>query len=84
MFEAGAGKIGCYDSCCFEWEGRGQFRPLDGATPYLGKVNTVEHVRELRVEMVCDDHYLEAAVDALKQSHPYEEVAYDVIRCENF
>ena len=34
MFGAGAGKIGNYDSCCWQIKGLGEFRPLEGATPY--------------------------------------------------
>jgi hypothetical protein len=28
--------------------------------------------------MVCSDELIESAVAALKQAHPYEEVAYEV------
>ncbi|VFN01998.1 MAG: hypothetical protein BECKG1743D_GA0114223_106553, partial [Candidatus Kentron sp. G] len=37
MFQAGAGKIGNYDRCCFETRGVGQFRPLQGANPHIGE-----------------------------------------------
>jgi hypothetical protein len=80
MFEVGAGKIGDYDSCCFEYEGQGQFRPLKGSDPYLGKEGALEKVNELKVEMVCEDHLIEMAVEALKASHPYETPAYYVIK----
>ena len=58
--------------------GTGQFRPLKGANPFIGNQGIVEQVAEYRVEMVCDDMFIYAAIDALKSAHPYEEPAYDV------
>ncbi len=79
MFKAGAGKIGDYEHCSWECEGVGQFKPKDGANPHIGEVNKLEFVKELKVEMVCQKRYLKDVIDALKKSHPYEEVAYGVI-----
>lgn len=84
IFLTGAGRIGDYDCCCWQTEGRGQFRPLEGSDPFLGKQGKLEKVEELKVEMVCTDTCIEAAVAALKKAHPYEEPAYHVIRLENF
>ncbi len=79
MFLAGAGGIGNYDQCSWEAEGIGQFRALDGADPFLGSVGEIERVKEFKVEMVCTDSVARSVVQALKQAHPYEEPAYDVI-----
>ncbi|MGH1371089.1 MAG: NGG1p interacting factor NIF3 [Cellvibrionaceae bacterium] len=84
VFVAGAGKIGDYDQCCWQVLGEGQFRPLPGSDPFLGELSKLELVNEYKVEMVCDETLIAAAVDALKRAHPYEEPAYDVVRLENF
>lgn len=76
MFDAGAGKIGNYDSCCWQIKGLGEFRPLEGSNPYSGTPGKVERDVEWKVEMVCADEQLERAVAALKQAHPYETPAY--------
>lgn len=78
MFAAGAGRIGDYDRCSWSIEGDGQFRPLDGADPAIGSVGALEHVRELRVEMVAERSLRERVRSALSASHPYEEPAYDL------
>lgn len=78
LFDVGVGKIGDYDSCCWQTLGEGQFRPLAGSDPHIGTLNTVEHLPEWKVEMVCSNELIYVAVATLKQSHPYEEVAYDV------
>jgi hypothetical protein len=83
MFAAGAGKIGAYDSCCWQVLGQGQFRPLKGSSPYIGQQDRIETVAELRIEMVCKDAIIELAVAAMKSSHPYEEPAYDVWKLED-
>ncbi|MBY5927180.1 MULTISPECIES: YqfO family protein [unclassified Halomonas] len=80
VFATGAGRIGDYEACCFQTAGEGQFRPLSGADPHIGRVGELERVQEFKVEMVCADELIEAAVSALKLAHPYEEVAYDVWR----
>ncbi|WNO10113.1 YqfO family protein [Teredinibacter sp. KSP-S5-2] len=78
VFDVGAGKIGDYDQCSWQTLGQGQFRPLPGSNPFIGTLGNRETVDEYRVEMVCDDDKINAAVFALKQAHPYEEPAYDV------
>lgn len=82
VFDAGAGRIGNYDSCCWQVQGVGQFRPLPGSNPYLGNSNQLEQVMEWRVEMVCADQFIQAAIKALREAHPYEEPAFDLIRLE--
>ncbi len=78
VFAAGAGKIGNYDQCCWQVLGQGQFRPLSGAIPHVGKVGMLECLPEYRVELVCADEYIQPAITALRAAHPYEEPAYDV------
>ena len=78
-FAAGAGRIGDYDSCCWQVPGQGQFRPLEGSRPYLGQQGAVETVAEYRVEMVCEDALVRDVVAAMIEAHPYEEPAWDVV-----
>ncbi len=84
LFEAGAGRIGNYDSCCWQTEGIGQFRPLDGSNPAIGTLGEVEHIKETKIELVCADEYIQDAVQAMRTAHPYEEPAFDVWELSNF
>lgn len=79
MFEAGAGRIGNYEQCCWQTKGLGQFKPLEGSTPHIGSTNTLEQVEEYLVEMVCEDALIDSVITALKQAHPYEEPAYTAL-----
>lgn len=76
MFQAGAGKIGNYDNCCFEYQGVGQFRPLEGSKPFIGNLNRVESVPEVKIEMICEDQYFEPVIKAMLNAHPYQTPAY--------
>ena len=80
IFAAGGGRIGNYDSCCWQVLGQGQFRPLSGSRPFLGETGVVERVEEWKVEMVVADELIHAAVKALKLAHPYETPAFEVWR----
>ena len=80
LFDAGAGRIGNYRDCCWQILGVGQFRPVEGSQPFLGDQGRLEQVAEYRVELVCEDHQVEAVVAALRQAHPYEEPAFDVLK----
>lgn len=78
VFAAGAGRIGDYDSCCWQVAGQGQFRPLTGANPAVGEIQQLTFVEELKVEMVCDGNIVKKAVQAMMAAHPYEEPAYQL------
>lgn len=78
-FAAGGGRIGDYDSCCWQVAGEGQFRPLEGSSPYLGQQGSIERVAEYKVELVCERDCVKAVVEAMLAAHPYEEPAWDVV-----
>jgi len=82
MFGAGAGRVGDYDCCAWQTLGSGQFRPLQGSRPFLGEFDKVESVAEYKAQMVCAAEFLAAVITTLKQSHPYEEPAYSVVKTE--
>jgi dinuclear metal center YbgI/SA1388 family protein len=83
LFAAGAGSIGDYDECSFLTEGTGSFRAGADANPTVGKHGERHYEPESRVEVIFDETRKARIVSAMKQAHPYEEVAYDIIRLEN-
>lgn len=83
VFKAGAGQIGHYQECCWQSNGVGQYRPLEGSTPYRGIADALSQVPEVKVEMVCAKEHKFAVRAALLEAHPYEEVAYGFISIEN-
>jgi dinuclear metal center YbgI/SA1388 family protein len=83
LFDSGAGNIGRYSECSFVSAGTGSFKPENGATPFSGTIGTRSEEPEEKLEVIFP-HWLESGViQALKKTHPYEEVAYDTITLDN-
>ena len=78
VFAAGGGVIGEYERCSWYTAGTGTFLAHEGASPAVGGVGQEERVAEYRVEVVVPEESLAAAVEALREAHPYEEVAFDL------
>jgi hypothetical protein len=78
VFAAGAGRIGEYQRCSWYTAGTGTFLPSEGAEPTIGEVGREERVPELRVETVVPVERTADVVRALREAHPYEEVAFDL------
>jgi hypothetical protein len=78
-FAAGGGRIGDYERCSWYTRGTGTFLAGEGSDPAIGRVGEEEHVSEYRVEMVVPEESLQRVLDALREAHPYEEVAFDLI-----
>ena len=83
MGNAGAGKIGNYSNCTFSSKGIGRFKPEVGADPHIGKIGKFEKVAEERIETVCSREKLQEVIKAIKEIHPYDEIALDVYPLEN-
>lgn len=83
LFESGAGHIGNYDCCSFNAGGTGSFRALENANPFVGEVDKLHYEKEVRIETIYPSYIENKIVQALLSSHPYEEVAYDLIPLDN-
>ena len=83
LFAAGAGEIGNYRECAFSVEGTGEFTPVEGANPTDGAVGTHFTGDEIRVEFVAKAGDRRRIVEKLRDVHPYEEPAFDVVQMED-
>lgn len=84
LFSAKAGQSGKYDRCCWQTLGLGQFRPLEGSHPFLGKKGFQESVKEYRLEMIVEDQYIPRVLQSLLKTHPYENPAYHLFPVKTF
>ncbi|OHD97841.1 MAG: NGG1p interacting factor NIF3 [Sulfurimonas sp. RIFCSPHIGHO2_12_FULL_36_9] len=82
LFAIGVGRYENYECCSFETLGSGQFKPINKAHPHIGELDKIEHVSEYKVEMICEETLIKKAIEILNETHPYEEVAYEVFRIE--
>lgn len=77
--DEGAGIIGNYSYCTISTKCIGTFKPNDSANPYIGKNNVLEFVEEEKLEAVCDIHIAKKVITKIREVHPYEEPAINVI-----
>jgi hypothetical protein len=78
VFDAGAGRIGAYERCSWYTAGTGTFLAGEGTDPSIGRIGHEERVSELRVETVVSAELAGQVVEALREAHPYEEVAFEL------
>lgn len=83
LFEAGAGTIGNYENCSFNMDGFGTYKANENANPTIGKKGIVHQENETYLSVIFEKHKEQAVLKALFKSHPYEEVAYEVITLNN-
>ena len=77
--EEGAGIIGNYTYCSMSTKCIGTFKPNDEAHPYIGNNNKLEFVEEEKLEVICDIDKVKSVIKKLREVHPYEEPAIDII-----
>ena len=83
LFSSGAGHIGNYKNCSFITTGEGSFLPLSNSNPFKGEKGKVENLNESKIEVVLPDYLLSDVIQSMKDAHPYEEIAYDVLQLLN-
>ncbi len=80
--KAGAGKHGNYSFASFSSRGIGRFKPEAGAHPHIGEIGKLAEVEEERMECRVSPELVDGVIAALKRTHPYEVIAYDLIPVE--
>ncbi|KAA5536574.1 Nif3-like dinuclear metal center hexameric protein [Taibaiella lutea] len=84
LFQVGLGQIGAYSECSFGTIGTGTFKASENANPTIGHAGGArEEVTEIKLEVLVPEHLKSVAISSLKENHPYEEVAYELIAIEN-
>ena len=83
LFDVGAGNIGSYDHCSFNFTGQGTFKPLHGSNPHVGSIGELQNKEEECISLVFPKYLEHEIIKVLKKNHPYEEVAYQLYALEN-
>ena len=83
LFQAGAGDIGNYDECSFSAKGEGTFRANEGCDPHIGNIGERHTEKEEKIEVIFPKYKENTIISALKQAHPYEQVAYQIYILDN-
>jgi dinuclear metal center YbgI/SA1388 family protein len=83
LFNEGAGKIGNYSECSFESEGIGSFKPNENSNPFEGEIGERTQTSEVKLEVLVSKYNLSKVLRAMYETHPYEEVAHDLVLLSN-
>ncbi len=83
LFNAGAGNFSQYEQVSFNSTGTGTFTAKPGAQPFVGNIGQAHREEETRIEVIMQGYDQDDIVKALLSSHPYQEVAYDIISLYN-
>lgn len=83
LFAVGGGSIGNYENCSFNVEGNGSFKGNESSNPVKGKKGEIHFEEETQIGITFPKHLQNSILKALFESHPYEEVAYEITTLEN-
>lgn len=83
LFAAGGGSIGNYENCSFNIEGKGSFKGNESSNPVKGTKGEIHFEEEIQIGITFAKHLQNKILKALLESHPYEEVAYEITTLEN-
>ncbi len=83
LFNAGAGSLGNYESCSFNVNGTGTFLGNQDANPVIGEKGRLHTEEETAISVTYLKHLEPQILKALFKTHPYEEVAYEIVTLEN-
>lgn len=75
----GAGVIGNYSFCSTSTKCIGTFMPQENSNPYIGEKGKLEYVEEEKLEVICDISIAKKVIEKIREVHPYEEPAIDII-----
>lgn len=83
LWSAGAGHIGNYDKTSFNAQGHGTYRGNEDSNPVVGEKGQLMREPEERIEVIYPAYSEGKILQALRASHPYEEIAYDLYAVSN-
>jgi dinuclear metal center YbgI/SA1388 family protein len=83
LFNVNAGSIGNYDQCSFNVVGESSFRGNKYSNPVVGKKGERHMAQETQISVVIDSKNEATILKVLKEQHPYEEVAYEIVSTNN-
>lgn len=84
IFKAGGENIGNYDNCSFNVNGLGSFKGNNNSNPTIGQKGELHFEKETQLNITFLKHRESKILQALFNTHPYEEVAYEITTLDNY
>ena len=83
LYKAGAGSIGNYSECSFNFPGISTYKGNELSNPVVGEKNKLEINQETCINVVFEKYKESKVLKALFKNHIYEEIAYEVTTLNN-
>ena len=83
IFKIGGGSLGKYENCSFSYKGLGSFKGNEKSNPKIGSKLIYTETQEVCVNITFLKHLEQKIINALKENHPYEEIAYEITTLNN-
>lgn len=83
LCNAGAGHIGNYNNCSFNSKGFSTFKANKDAIPTIGAIGELHTEAETKITVTFAKHLEKNILNTLFKTHPYEEVAFEIVTLEN-
>ena len=83
LFDIGGGHMGNYSNCSFNSDGVGTYLGNDESNPSKGQKGELHKEDEVQITMIFAKHLESQLIETLQKTHPYEEVAYEIVTIEN-
>ena len=83
LFSAGAGSIGNYEDCSYNLKGLGTFKGKENSNPTKGIPGELVQEVEVLTTVIFEKHLESNIIQKLKEVHPYEEIAYEIVTTNN-
>ncbi len=83
LHKAGAGNLANYTECSFVLEGTGRFLGMEKSNPHHGKPSEKISLKEVQINVVFESHLFQDVQKAIRETHPYETVAYEIYSLMN-
>lgn len=83
LFASGAGSIGNYSECSFNFFGIGTYKGNEDSNPTVGKKGEQHQEDEVCVQVIFEAKNESLIIKTLHNSHPYEEVGFEIVTTDN-
>lgn len=69
-----------YSHCMSWYKTQSMWKPAVDANPYLGTPGELQYADEVVLTLRCREEDLDKVVELIRENHPYEEPAIDVVK----
>lgn len=83
LFNIGAGELGNYINCSYNFNGFGTFNANNNSNPFCGEKKNLNFEKETCISVIFPYYKQNIIEKTLLKHHPYEQVPYEIFTIDN-